>query len=340
MARKNILTGLLATPAPVLDSDVTPARPALPATRPRQTRGAVGAISQSIADLRARAVVEIDPFLIEAGGLQDRISSDDAEDQLLARSIAEHGQQVPILVRPHPTKDGHYQIVYGRRRVLALRDIGQPAKALIRDLDDRELILAQGQENNARRDLSFIEKASFALRMEAAGYDRKTICDALSLDKTLISRMISVVDQIPEAVILVIGSAPSVGRDRWIELSDLLTARAERADTLPAMLAVSIISPTSDDRFREAINYLKRPVEDASARPVGRPRGPKSILRGAEGRRLGETVRNKEVMVIRLALNRTQGFEDWLVEMIPELHRQWDEGDLPHGDPKNPPTGD
>jgi hypothetical protein len=88
------------------------------------------------------------------------------------------------------------------------------------------------------------------------------------------------------------------------------------------------------------MEYLKRPEEPATPRPVGRPRGAKAILRGTEGRRLGEAVRNKEMLVIRLALNRTNGFEDWLLAMIPELHRQWDDGTLPPGDPKTPETGD
>jgi ParB family transcriptional regulator, chromosome partitioning protein len=45
---------------------------------------------------------------------------------------------------------------------LALRDLGQPVRALVRDFDDAALVMAQGQENGARRDLSFIEKANFA----------------------------------------------------------------------------------------------------------------------------------------------------------------------------------
>lgn len=137
-------------------------------------------MSRSIADLKARSVIEIDPFLIDPGGMPDRLDSDVNEDADLTRSIAAYGQQVPVLVRPHPDTEGRFQIVYGRRRVLALRDLGQPVKALVRDLDDRQLVLAQGQENTARRDLSFIEKVNFARQMDEAGYDRKVICDALT----------------------------------------------------------------------------------------------------------------------------------------------------------------
>lgn len=231
MARKDVLRGLIeGQPAGAPD-------PA--ATAPRPARGAIGAVSRSIADLKARAVAEIDPFLIDAGGVQDRLESDSAEDEGLRQSIETYGQQVPVLVRPHPQVEGRYQIVYGRRRVLALRDLGRPVKALIRDLDDRELVLAQGQENTARRDLSFIEKVNFARQLQDMGYDRKVICDALSVDKTLISRMLSLAERLPVELIEAIGAAPSIGRDRWTTLAEWVEQAAAPVSELVAMIALN-----------------------------------------------------------------------------------------------------
>ncbi len=154
-------------------------------------------------------------------------------------SLRDYGQQVPVLVRPHPETAGRYQIVYGRRRVLALRDLGQPVKALVRDLDDLGLVLAQGQENTARRDLSFIEKANFARQMVEAGYERRIACDALSIDKTLLSRMLSVTDRVPLALIEAIGAAPGIGRDRWLAFADLLAAHPLDPEAARDIIAVS-----------------------------------------------------------------------------------------------------
>lgn len=109
---------------------------------PPTTEGAVGA---SVAGFGAPAILEIDAFEIEAGGVRDRLEHDDEDHVRLMDSLREYGQQVPVLVRPHPDGDGRYQIVYGRRRVLALRDLGVPVMALVRDLDDASLVLAQGQ---------------------------------------------------------------------------------------------------------------------------------------------------------------------------------------------------
>jgi ParB family chromosome partitioning protein len=313
MARKDILKGLLnpegAAPAP-----------AQVAVVPRSSKGAIGAVSRSIADLKARSVIEIDPHLIDAGGVVDRLDTDSAEDAELARSIAEYGQQVPILIRPHPTQDGRYQIVYGRRRVLALRDLGQPVKALIRDLDDQELVIAQGQENTARRDLSFIEKVNFARQMEAAGYSRKVICDALSVDKTLISRMISIADRIPTAVIEAIGSAHGIGRDRWLDLAGLIETAGEDLDMMLAIIAVAPES-RAESRFDILHRHLSKGSATKAPSPADKPVLPRP-LQGASGR-IGEARLTRDAAVLRLDRAATDGFEEWLMDELPRLHAEW-----------------
>ena len=256
MARKDLLKGLMeGAEKPAEEARVNPGRP-------RYTKGAIGAVSQSLADLKTRAITDLDPHLIEAGGMDDRLESDPADDQALTASIETYGQQVPVLVRPHPTTEGRYQIVYGRRRVLAMRDLGQPVKAMIRDLDDAELVMAQGQENSARRDLSFIEKANFARQMRDAGYERKAMCDALHIDKTVISRMLSVVDRIPLEILHTIGAAPGIGRDRWGKMAELIE-KDEAGIAVPSL----ITGETSDERFESLIKALTLPRREASPLP-------------------------------------------------------------------------
>ncbi|MEM9717433.1 MAG: plasmid partitioning protein RepB, partial [Pseudomonadota bacterium] len=177
MARKNLLEGLM--------KEGASAKPASPAPKTAAKTAAIGAVSQSIADLKSRALIEIDADQIYPGGLLDRLEIDAEAHEALKTSLSEHGQQVPVLVRPAPDDPDRYQIVYGRRRVAALAELGFKIKALVRDLDDHALVLAQGQENSARQDLSFIEKAYFAQQMVDAGYKRADICSALHVDKTV-----------------------------------------------------------------------------------------------------------------------------------------------------------
>lgn len=316
MARKDLLKGLLDPPTTATD---TP-----PAPNPRYARGAIGAVNRSIADLKARAVIDLDPHLIDAGGMQDRLESDSVQDAGLAASIAEYGQQVPVLVRPHPTEEGRYQIVYGRRRVLALRDLGQPVKALVRDLDDQELVLAQGQENTARRDLSFIEKVNFARQMVAAGYKRKVICDALTVDKTLISRMISIAERIPTEVIEAIGSAPNIGRDRWSALADRLEGSEFDGGTASGLVELIAGGENSDQRFEALFALLvsrtKAAQQISASEPVTEP------LADHQGRAIGTVQRRKSGVTLTLSGPGAQGFDDWLLALIPDLYRQWHDG--------------
>ena len=57
-------------------------------------------------------------------------------------------------------------------------------RAVLRHLSDAELVVAQGKENNERRDLSFIERALFAAHLEERKFDRDTIQAALGVDKS------------------------------------------------------------------------------------------------------------------------------------------------------------
>lgn len=318
MARKNLLEGLMNQAAEASDTPAPPNR--VDPAKPRYTGGAIGAVSQSIADLKSRSVVEIDTDLIDAGGLRDRIDETVAEHEALIESIRAYGQQVPILVRPHPETDGRYQIVYGRRRVAALREIGEPAKALIRDLDDSALIMAQGQENSARRDLSFIEKCNFARQMNEAGYDRKVICDALSVDKTLISRMFSVVSNVPVDLIEYIGSAPQVGRDRWIKFADAFATYAGDADDVIALIAVGAADGSSAQKFDAAIDVV-------TARQSAPPQKPKVQMKAAQivsnGVEIGKATSKPKEVVLSLPRAGNDGFEDWLIDNLASIHRDW-----------------
>ena len=104
--------------------------------------------------------------------------------------------------------------------------------------------------------------------MVAAGYDRKLVCDALSIDKTVISRMLSVIDALPEKLIRAIGAAPSAGRDRWLAL-------AKKAEGRSVGELVSFAKGTdSDARFAAVLAAINAPSARPATPPTAsRPRG-------------------------------------------------------------------
>lgn len=208
-------------------------------------------------------VVELDPSAVEISFIRDRIPVErDPELDALEQSMRESGQQVPILVRPHPTKEGSYQAAYGHRRLRAAANIGISIKAVVRELTDEELILAQGQENGARVDLSFIERALFARRLEEYGFDRDVISKALSVDKPEASRLLQVALNVPSEIILAIGPAPKVGRPRWLSFADKLKDEAARNKAIVLSRDAAFLAEESNKRFEHLWKSLddKKPA--------------------------------------------------------------------------------
>jgi ParB family chromosome partitioning protein len=213
-----------------------------PAEPQRAASGAVRAMGLSLGSLardaeEARAlrqaieegerIVELDCALVSSSFIEDRFARGEADAEFagLVDSIRESGQQVPILVRPHPDRPGHFQTAYGHRRLAAVRSLNRRVKAIVRPLTDDELVLAQGKENAERRDLTFIERAFFAQALVQRGFARKVVEDALGVQRSEVSRLLQVADSIPVNIARDIGPAPKVGRERWMALGAIFNER-------------------------------------------------------------------------------------------------------------------
>ncbi|MCB8839376.1 plasmid partitioning protein RepB [Aurantimonas sp. VKM B-3413] len=272
-------------------------------------------------------VVELDTVKIEPSPVADRLSRvgeeiglDEAFEALKA-SIAETGQQVPVLVRPHqdPEKAGRgvYQTAYGHRRIAAAAALGQKVRAIIRELDDAALVLAQGKENAERRDLSFIERAIFAKRLTDYGFERAVAQAALAVDKAEMSRLLQVAERVPDYIARAIGPAPKAGRPRWLELADYLMSDAGRAKAQDEIGSTGFVAAGSDERFRRLHARLRpRSRAKEGKRPA------RSIL-AADGREIARltAVRGGRM---RLDLGAADGFADFLAERLANLHADYE----------------
>lgn len=318
MARKNLLAGLLDEKLPAGNSAVAP-QPASP-TQPIQSMqssafgprgGAIGAVTRSIEQLKAHAVLDLATDVIDASLIADRLADTGDDHKLLVASIREHGQQVPILVRPHPDHEGRYQIAYGRRRLRALKELGQTVRAIVKPLSNEQLVVAQGQENSARTDLSFIEKALFAARLEEGGFDRETIMAALSVDKSGLSRLISSAVRIPNDIIEAIGPAPKAGRDRWIELSARLDGAVAIEKARKAVAAAQFSTLSSDERFSKIFEGVA-PKKAKAVRPT--------IWRSDDGLRVASIRDDAKALTVTIDKKVAADFGAYLVETIPEIY--------------------
>lgn len=260
---------------------------------PRVGAGVIGAAHRAIDDIRSErdrlkalvesgggAVRELDPSLVDPSPYPDRLPDDDpAGFEEFKRSIEIEGQKVPVQVRKHPSSDGRYQIVYGHRRWLAAKQLGKPVRAIEVEISDLDLVVAQGIENASRQDLTWIERALFASRMDDAGVKPRDIKAALSIDDPELAKMRTVYRSVPTDVIEAIGRAPKVGRPRWLEFAKTI---ADNPDSLPAAREILSKAPdgsvVSDRRFQRAFDVIK---------PSSKVVHESTAISDAEGRRLG-----------------------------------------------------
>jgi len=256
-----------------------------------------------------QTVVELDASSIEPSFVRDRMQGN--IDGLVA-SIREQGQQVPILVRPHPELPGRYQVAFGHRRLRAVSGLGLPVKAVVRDLTDEQLVVAQGQENNEREDLTFIEKARFAHQLNKQ-FPREIVIAAMSIDKSNLSKMLLLVDALPPELIDAIGAAPGIGRPSWQQLAELVEKAASPAGAINFATSTEVQMLPSADRFKAVIGHLK---------PRRIARGLPDVMSTPDGDRLAQVTQSKSKLEIMIDKKATPDFAAFVLEHLPALYQE------------------
>ena len=255
--RKNLLASVTSTHSTVADGQTRSAYVGRGASRSMML--SIEEMAEDAKKLTAgEAIVALDPALIDNSFVADRVGDDEAAFLALRSAIEKDGQLQPILVRPHPAAAGRFMVVFGHRRTRAARELGISVRAVVRDLEEISHIVAQGQENSRRSNLSFIEKALFARKLQEMGQSKDTVKSALGVDDTLLSRMLSVLEVTPSAIIEALGSARSVGRDRWEELKKSLAKRTKIDRALSVIQSEEFLSKDEAGRFNFLLSELKR----------------------------------------------------------------------------------
>ncbi len=124
-------------------------------------------------------------------------------DQLqeLADSVRDRGIIQPLIVRPHPHKSEHYQIVAGERRWRAaqmaqLHDV----PVLVRNYDDATVLEVAIIENIQRADLNAAEEAAaYRQLMDRFGHTQEKLATALGKSRSHIAntlRLLSLPDDV------------------------------------------------------------------------------------------------------------------------------------------------
>lgn len=322
MARKNLFS---TEPTVIAKDAVTPK----PFARPNSMSNPLSLMRDELRSM----VREVRADLIDGSAYTDRIPGADPELDRLIESIKQHGQLVPALLRPSPNAPKRFEIVYGRRRLAAVRELDIPLRAVIQELDDTDALIAQGAENNERLDPSFIEKALFATQLVMTGsYTQTQIAEIISTEQAVISRMIKAVKVLGQDLISEIGPCHDIGRRPWLALADAVTELNLTADDLGKL---ELSGQTDQQRFDnlmaqvEALLTRKQELSEipASKRPDNRRR---TFSLGAEG--LGSVIFARTGTALELKFKRneeTSDFDRWLEgnveEVLETIKAKWQE---------------
>lgn len=204
------------------------------------------------APISGQRMVPIDR--IRANPNQPRRVFDDKDLQDLAASIREKGVIQPLVLRPHPDDPGGFQIVAGERRWRAaqLANVHE-LPAVIRELDDAEVLELAIIENIQRADLNAVEEAQgYRQLMDRFGHTQERLAEVLGKSRSHIANLLRLLN-LPDAVLELLRAGKlSAGH-----------ARALVTATNPEALARQVVDRDLSVRQTEAL-----------AREVARPAAP------------------------------------------------------------------
>lgn len=129
---------------------------------------------------------------------QPRVHFSETELRELSNSIAEHGILQPLLLRK---KGKGFEIIAGERRYQAAKLAGlERVPAIVRDVDDQEMLALALIENLQRSDLNPIEEAKgYRQLIDASGMTQEALSKAVSKSRSAITNSLRLLD-LPAAV--------------------------------------------------------------------------------------------------------------------------------------------
>ena len=156
---------------------------------------------QAAVDPEKRADMIVPIEVVHPNPDQPRRAFDLEKLEDLARSIEEKGIIQPLIVRPDPGHQGHYQIVAGERRWRAAQKAQlHDVPVLVRDFDDTEVLEVAIIENIQRADLNPVEEAAgYSQLMEKFGHTQEKLAEVLGKSRSHIANSVRLLT-LPEPV--------------------------------------------------------------------------------------------------------------------------------------------
>jgi len=176
-------------------------------------KGLEALIPESINEFNENEIQELRISDIDPNSSQPRKSFDEDSLKELAQSIRQHGVIQPITVRPNGDR---YMIITGERRWRAARLAGlKTIPAIVKDLNDNDILEIALIENIQREDLNPIEQAK-ALKMliEKFNFTQEDLAERLGKNRSTIANTMRLLNLSENVQNMIINGKLSEGHAR------------------------------------------------------------------------------------------------------------------------------
>jgi ParB family chromosome partitioning protein len=155
----------------------------------------------AVVEERDTALRDLPITQIRKNPFQPRKDFDQEQLKELQESLKSSGLLQPITVRRTRDSADSYELIAGERRLRAATELGWPTiPAVIKDLDDRELLGLALVENLQRSDLNPVEEAEgYSRLISEFGHTQQTIALMVGRDRSTIANMLRIL-QLPQSI--------------------------------------------------------------------------------------------------------------------------------------------
>ena len=215
-----------------------------------------------------KAETTIDIALIQPNPDQPRRTFPEDALAELASSIREKGIIQPLILRRNPRDPSGYEIVAGERRWRAAQRARlHEVPAIVRELNDTEVLELAIIENIQRSDLNAVDEASaFKQLMDRFGHTQEQLAEALGKSRSHIANMLRLLN-LPQSVLdLVAAGQLSMGHARAILTSTDPEELAQHV--VKSRLSVRETEKLAKGTVKPAPSGSVTPMKDADTRQI------------------------------------------------------------------------
>jgi ParB family transcriptional regulator, chromosome partitioning protein len=259
--------------------------------------------------------------------LEEHINEATCRDEIA--SFQSRGQQLPVLARALRSDPTHeYELIYGARRLFVARHLNLPLLVQIRELSDREAVLALDMENRLRKDLSPYERGrSYNVWLRTGVFSsQEELARTLNISSSQVSRLLRLA-QLPTVVVNAF-SSPLEICENWgrslMEIWDDPSKRSRLARTARA-IANNAYEHEAAAVFRMLV---AEPTDGRPREPVTTFESHDEVVKDQDGNPLFRVRQHRKDTALLLPSNSTstQVLSEIKLEVAAILHRARSQG--------------